>query len=59
MTEFTNEISARYPSPKEINAILIEARQLRAKAMRDGATSVLSMFQRAMAQKAPAKTAPV
>ena len=60
MTDFTKEIAARYPSPKDINTILIEARQLRAKAMRDGATSVWSMFQRAMASPpVPAKTSPV
>ena len=58
MTDFTREIDARYPSHEEVEAILKEARHLRARAMRDGAISFWSMLQRVVAGKpTPAKTA--
>ena len=58
MTDFTREIDARYPSHEEVEAILKEARVLRARAMRDGAISLWSMLQRVVAVKPKsAKTA--
>ncbi len=58
MTDLTREIDARYPSYEEVDAILKEARYLRARAMRDGAISLWSMLQRVVAVKrTPAKTA--
>ncbi len=58
MTDFTREIGARYPTFEEVDAIVKEARQLRARAMRDGAISFWSMVQRVVAIKPkPAKTA--
>ncbi len=58
MNNFTREIDARYPSHQEVEAILKEARHLRAQAMRDGAISFWSMLQRVVAVKpVPAKTA--
>jgi len=58
MTDFTREIDTRYPSHDEVEAILKEARYLRARAMRNGAISLWSMLRRVVAAKpAPAKTA--
>ncbi len=58
MTDFTREIDTRYPTYEEVDAILKEARRLRARAMRDGAISLWSMLQRVVAVKpTPAKTA--
>jgi len=57
MTEFTREIATRYPTHEEVDAIVREARRLRAQAMRDGAISLWSMLQRVVAVKpTPAKT---
>ncbi len=57
MTDFTREIDARYPTYEEVDAIVKEARHMRARAMRDGAISFWSMLQRVVAVKpAPAKT---
>jgi hypothetical protein len=55
MTEFTREIATRYPTYEEVDAIVKEARQMRARAMRDGAISFWSMVQRVVAVK-PAPT---
>jgi hypothetical protein len=58
MNEFTKEIGARYPTFEDVDAIIKEARHLRARAMRDGAISLWSMLQRVVAVKpTPAKTA--
>ena len=58
MNDFTREIDARYPTHEDVEAILKEARHLRAQAMRDGASSFWSMVQRVVAVKPkPAKTA--
>ena len=58
MTDFTREIDTRYPTYEEVDAILRQARQLRARAMRDGAIGLWSMLQRVVAVKPrPAKTA--
>ena len=57
MTDFVREIDARYPTHEDVDAILEEARRMRARAMRDGATSFWSMLQRVVAIKpTPAKT---
>ncbi len=57
MTDLTREIDGRYPTHQEIEAILKEARLMRAQAMRDGANSFWSMLQRAVAHKpTPART---
>ncbi len=57
MNDFTREIDARYPTPQEVEAIIKEARHLRARAMRDAAISFWSMLQCVVAVKpAPAKT---
>ena len=57
MVEFTREIDARYATYEEVDAMLKEARHLRARAMRDAAISFWSMLQRVVAVKpAPAKT---
>ncbi len=57
MTDFTREIDARYPTHQEVEAILKEARIMRARAMRNGAISFWSMLQRVVAVKpTPAKT---
>ena len=56
MTDFVREIEDRYPTYEEVDAIVKEARQMRARAMRDGAASLWSMLQRAVTRKpAPAK----
>jgi len=58
MNDFTKEIDARYPTFEDVDAIVKEARHLRARAMRDGAISFWSMVQRVVAVKPkPAKTA--
>ncbi len=58
MANFTREIDARYPSYDEIDAIIREARHMRARAMRDGAIGIWSMLLRVVAVKPmPAKTA--
>ena len=58
MANLTREIDARYPSYDEIDAIIREARHMRARAMRDGAISIWSMLQRVVAVKPkPAITA--
>jgi hypothetical protein len=58
MSDFTREIDARYPTHQEVEAILKQARHLRAQAMRDGAISIWSMLRRVVAVKPkPAKTA--
>ncbi|MHA1527740.1 MAG: RSP_7527 family protein [Alphaproteobacteria bacterium] len=57
MTDFTREIDARYPTYEDVDAIIKEARHLRARAMRDGAISLWSMLQRVVAVKpTPAET---
>ena len=57
MTDFVREIDARYPTHEDVDAILEEARRMRARAMRDGAASFWSMLQRVVAIKpTPAKT---
>ena len=57
MTDFTRDIDARYPTHQEVEAILKEARIMRAQAMRNGAISFWSMLQRVVAAKpTPAKT---
>jgi len=51
------EIDTRYPTYEEVDALVREARQMRARAIRDGAASFWSMLQRVTALKpAPAKT---
>ncbi|MCH8168445.1 MAG: hypothetical protein IID49_04660 [Proteobacteria bacterium] len=58
MNDFTKEIDARYPTFEDVDAIVKEARRLRARAMRDGAISFWSMVRRVTAVKPkPAKTA--
>ena len=58
MNDFTREIDARYPTHEDVEAILKEARHLRARAMRDGAVSFWSVVQRVVAVKPKsAKTA--
>ena len=57
MTDFVNEIETRYPTYEEVDAILNEARHLRARTMRDGVISFWSLLQRATTPKRrPAKT---
>ena len=57
MTDFVREIENHYPTYEELDAILMEARRLRAQSIRDGATSFWSVLQRAVARKpAPAKS---
>ena len=51
MTDFAREIDARFPTYEEVDAILNEARNMRARAMRDGAVSFWSMLQRVVTQK--------
>ncbi len=51
MNDFTREIDARYPTHAEVEAILNEARIMRARAIRDGAVSLWSMLQRVVAVK--------
>jgi hypothetical protein len=56
MTDFVGEIEDRFPTPQEFDAIMAEARQMRARAMRDGMVSFWSVLQRVVTQKpAPAK----
>jgi hypothetical protein len=56
MTDFVREIEDHYPTYEEVDAILMEARHLRACAMRDGAISFWSMVQRVVTRKpVPAK----
>ncbi|MFQ5567260.1 MAG: RSP_7527 family protein [Paracoccaceae bacterium] len=57
MTDFTREIEARYPTFEEVDAIVKQAQHLRAKAMRDGATSFWAMLQRVVTPRPrPVKT---
>ncbi len=51
MNDFTSEINARYPTHEEVEAILKEARIMRARAMRNGAISFWSMLQRVVSGK--------
>ena len=57
MTDFTRGIDERFPTYEEVDAIMREARSMRARAMLVGAASIWSMLQRVVTQKpAPAKT---
>ena len=47
MTDFMKDLEAHYPTQKDIDAALMDARILRAKAMRDGAISLWAMLRRA------------
>ena len=51
MNDFTSEINARYPTHQEVEAILKEARIMRAQAMRNSAISLWSMLQRVVSSK--------
>lgn len=51
MTDFVREIEDRFPSPDEVDAILEEARQMRAQSIRDGAISFWSLLQRVVTPK--------
>ncbi len=51
MTDLTKELDARYPTFEEVDAIVKEARQMRARAMRNGAISFWSMLQRVVSGK--------
>ena len=51
MTNIMKELETRYPTQQDIDAALMDARQLRAKVMRDGAVSLWAMLQRATAHK--------
>jgi hypothetical protein len=51
MTDFVRELETRYPSHEEIDQLVREARNLRAKAMRQGAVGILEMMQRAFSRK--------
>ena len=51
------EIDDYYPKHEEIEAILVEARRMRARAMRDGAASLWSMLQRTVTRKPAPVTA--
>ena len=55
MTDFVREIEDRFPTPEEVDAILADARQMRAQSMRAGAISFWSMLQRVVTQR-PAPT---
>ena len=51
MTDMMKEIGDYYPKHHEIEAIVAEARVMRARAIHDGAASLWSMLQRAVARK--------
>ena len=51
MTNIMEDLETRYPTQQDIDAALMEARQLRAKAMRDGAVSLWAMLRRVMVLK--------
>lgn len=57
MSEFTNEIEARYPTPEEVEKILAEARQMRAEMMRNAMLSTWAMLQRSVSRKDAPRTA--
>jgi hypothetical protein len=57
MMKLANEIKDKYPKYEEIDAILLEAREMRAQAMRDGAVNLWSMLRRAVARKPALNTA--
>lgn len=51
MTDMTKEIGDYYPKRDEIEAILIEARIMRARVLREGSYSLWSMLRRAITRK--------
>ena len=56
MNDFTRKIDGRFPTRENVDAILMEARNMRAQVMRDGAISFWSLLQRVVTQKpVPAK----
>ena len=57
MTGFMREIDDHYPKHEEIEAILMEARKMRSRALHDGVASIWSMLQRAVTRKPAPATA--
>jgi hypothetical protein len=56
MTSLTNEIKDKYPKQHEIDAIMLKARIMRARAMRDVAVRFWSMLQRNVRRSAGTNT---
>jgi hypothetical protein len=57
MANMMNEIKDNYPKIEEFDAILLQARKMRAQAMRDGVVNLWAMLRRAVARKPALNTA--